>query len=67
MKAVLAARLAVATAGIATGFGENRHDLVSKVDGRNIFEFFDGHRERGGHVACSLATSDGERVGVRGS
>src|SRR5688572_1914127 len=47
---VLPAGFAVATAGIATGLGENRHDLVGKVDRRNIFELLDRNRERRGQL-----------------
>src|SRR5205814_1693178 len=65
---ILTAGFAVATAGIAAGFGENRHDLVGKVDRRNIFELFDRRRERGGQFGFfCLSPSDGERAGVRGS
>src|SRR5439155_23789992 len=71
----------MATTGITTGFGENRHDLVREVDGWNIFELFHRNRERSSRrkeaqillfgtrlsLLTSAATRFAERVGVRGS
>src|SRR5438445_13256415 len=71
----------MATTRIATGLGENRDDLVRKVDGWNIFELFHRNRERSSRrkealillfgtrlsLLTSAATRFVERVGVRGS
>ena len=40
-KSILAARLAVAAAGVATGFRENGHDLIREIDRRNLVEMLD--------------------------
>ena len=45
-EAVLAARLAVAAAGVAAELGEDRHDLVGEVDRQPRGEVLDGHRNR---------------------
>src|SRR6266446_7100683 len=76
-EAVLTAGFTVATTGIATGFGENRHDLVGEVDGRNIFELFDRNLECSSRrkealiflfgIRLSLLTSAATSFGVRGS
>src|SRR5438876_11220906 len=68
LEAVLTARFAVTTTGIATGFGENRNDLVGKVDGRDIFELLDRNLKCGSQVgAFSISPSGGESIWVRGS
>ena len=46
-EAVLAARLAVAAAGVAAELGEDRDDLVGEVDGPPVGELADGDRHPG--------------------
>ena len=46
LESVLAARLAVASAGVATGLGEYRDDLVGEIDGRDVFKILDRHCQR---------------------
>src|SRR5436190_3356012 len=45
-ESILPAGLAVATAAIAAGLGEDRRNLIGKINRRNAFEMVDLHSDR---------------------
>src|SRR6185437_12679621 len=60
-KPILTARFAVTAAGVATGLGENGHDLIRKIDGRDLVEMFDDDGKGSAQTLRSLR-GDGRRA-----
>ena len=65
LEAVLAAGLAVAAAAVAAQLGEDRHDLIGKVDRRLVAKVGDRGLDRSGRSGGTGGRDRGRAIGLR--